>query len=307
MKSSRTKELGLYLLLVFGLAWLCQIGGCRVLIADNDVALFQLLLVLTMLCPLASVLIVKRLVHHEPTGVKWHITFRGHAKDWLFAWLGLSVLTAVGSALFFLVFPALFDTSGSYILAALGEDAVTPFFESGMTPMTYFWVCLAQGVTYAPLINTIPAVGEEAGWRGFMMPRLKEQFGLVKGRVIGGVIWAVWHFPVMLLAGYEYGTDYIGAPVLGLLVWCVVCVAVGTLLDWLYDKTGSIWAPALAHGAFNAAATIPALLTKYPDASRYAVFGPSSVGLIGALPILVVAILITVRQAKEPTDSTEEE
>ena len=69
-----------------------------------------------------------------------------------------------------------------------------------------------------------------------MMPRLKERFGLLNGRLLGGVVWGVWHWPLMLLVGYEYGTNYLGAPVLGLVVWCVVCFALNTLLDILYEK-----------------------------------------------------------------------
>ena len=49
-----------------------------------------------------------------------------------------------------------------------------------------------------------------------MMPHLKKQLGLLNGRLLGGVIWGVWHWPLMLLVGYEYGTNYLGAPVLGL-------------------------------------------------------------------------------------------
>ena len=46
------------------------------------------------------------------------------------------------------------------------------------------------------------------------------------------LIWGIWHWPLMLLVGYEYGTNYLGAPVLGLVVWCVVCFALNTLLDY---------------------------------------------------------------------------
>ena len=60
----------------------------------------------------------------------------------------------------------------------------------------------------APAINMFPALGEEAGWRGYMMPRLKERFGLLNGRLLGGVVWGVWHWPLMLLVGYEYGTNF---------------------------------------------------------------------------------------------------
>ena len=62
-------------------------------------------------------------------------------------------------------------------------------------------------VTLAPVINMFAALGEEAGWRGYMMPHLKKQLGLLNGRLLGGVIWGVWHWPLMLLVGYEYGTN----------------------------------------------------------------------------------------------------
>ncbi len=88
-----------------------------------------------------------------------------------------------------------------------------------------------------PRFNMFPALGEEVGWRGYMMPRLKERFGLLNGRLLGGVvIWGIWHWPLMLLVGYEYGTNYLGAPLLGLVVWCVVCCALNTLLDMALRK-----------------------------------------------------------------------
>ena len=153
-------------------------------------------------------------------------------------------------------------------------------------------------VLLAPAINMFPALGEEVGWRGYMMPRLKEQFGLLNGRLLGGVVWGIWHWPLMLLVGYEYGTDYLGAPLLGLVVWCVVCFALNTLLDVLYEKTESIWVPAIAHGAFNAIAALPQVLVTPTDA-YYNVLGPMPIGLIAALPMLAAAVWLTLREMKQ--------
>ena len=153
-------------------------------------------------------------------------------------------------------------------------------------------------VILAPAINMFPALGEEVGWRGYMMPRLKERFGLLNGRLLGGVVWGVWHWPLMLLVGYEYGTNYLGAPVLGLVVWCVVCFALNTLLDLLYEKTGCIWVPAIAHGAFNAIAALPQVLITPADA-YYNVLGPMPIGLISVLPMLAVAVGLTLHQMKQ--------
>lgn len=297
---SKTKEMSLYLLFAFGLAWLCQVGGCSALLRQGNTALYQTALIGTMFCPLVSVLLVCKVWQHGPTGIGWKPKLKGNGRYLLAAWFGPAVFTVLGAVLYFAVFPSRLDTTGSYLLAAMGGDWTLESLQNelGITPMNYLLMGIAQAVTYVPLINMIPAVGEEAGWRGYMMPRLKERFGLLNGRLLGGIIWSVWHWPLMLMVGYEYGTDYLGAPVLGLAVWCVVCFALNTLLDWLYEKTGCIWVSAIAHGAVNAAATLPALLT-YPEDAYYNVLGPMPIGLISMLPALALAVWLTLRQVKQ--------
>ena len=177
-------------------------------------------------------------------------------------------------------------------------DAETLRSQLGVSNLSYMLETGLFAITLAPPINMLFAVGEEAGWRGYMMPQLKERFGLLNGRLLGGVIWGVWHWPIMLLTGYEYGTNYLGAPALGLVVWCVVCFALNTLLDWLYEKTGCIWVSAIAHGAFNAVAALFTVLT-YPADAYYNVLGPTPIGLIGMLPMLAAAVWLTLRQVKQ--------
>ena len=50
---------GLYFLLAFGMAWLCQVGGCMALLQQNNSVLYQLALIVTMFCPLLAVLLVQ--------------------------------------------------------------------------------------------------------------------------------------------------------------------------------------------------------------------------------------------------------
>ena len=264
MTTKEKQGFGLYFLLAFGLAWLCQVGGCMALLQKQNAVLYQLALIATMLCPLLAVLLVQKVFLRQPTGIGWKV--QGKRRYWLAAAYG-------------------------------GEmDAQTLRRELGVSNLSYMLETGLFAVTLAPVINMFAALGEEAGWRGYMMPRLKEQFGLLNSRLLGGFVWGVWHWPLMLLVGYEYGTNYLGAPVLGLFVWCIVCFALNTLLDWLYEKTGCIWVPSIAHGAFNAVAALFVVLTNPAD-SYYNVLGPAPIGLIGMLPMLAAAVWLTLRRS----------
>lgn len=285
-----------FLIFTFGFAWALQVGGSLMLYRGSRTA-YQVLLALSMFCPLVSVLLVRLLEGLPATGVHWRPRARGKLRYWLAALWGAALVTLLGSALYFLIFPSRLDLACGYIAATVGESGMEQLAAQGLTPLGYFFLMLAQALTIAPFINMIPAMGEEAGWRGFLYPRLKRQFGPVKGRVLGGAIWGVWHWPVMLLTGYEYGTDYFGAPVTGPALFCAVCIAMGILLDWLYERTDSIWAPALAHGALNAVATLPPVLTKVEYLNQM-ILGPAPIGLIGVLPMLALAVVCILAEKK---------
>ena len=298
MTTKEKQGFGLYFLFAFGLAWLCQVYASLLLIRDENAALYRLLLTVSMFCPLLAVLLVQKAFQRQPTGIGWKV--QGRRRWWLAAWFGPAVFTVLAAVLYFAVFPHRLDLSGSWLATAYGGemDAETLRRELGVSNLSYMLETGLFAITLAPPINMLAAVGEEAGWRGYMMPHLKEQLGLLNGRLLGGVIWGVWHWPIMLLTGYEYGTNYLGAPVLGLVVWCVVCFALNTLLDWLYEKTGCIWVSAIAHGAFNAVAALFVVLTNPAD-SYYNVLGPMPIGLIGMLPMLALAVWLTLRQMKQ--------
>lgn len=298
MSTKEKQSLALYFLLAFGLAWLCQVYGSLLLLRDGNAAVYRALLSVSMFCPLVAVLAAKRIVLHQSTGIGWKV--RGKRRYWLAAWFGPAVFTVLAALLYFAVFSSRLDLSGSWLVTAYGGemDAETLRSQLGVSSLSYMLQTGLSAITLAPPINMLFAVGEEAGWRGYMMPQLKERFGLLNGRLLGGIIWGVWHWPIMLLTGYEYGTNYLGAPVLGLVVWCVVCFALNTLLDWLYEKTGCIWVSAIAHGAFNAVAALFTVLT-YPADAYYNVLGPTPIGLIGMLPMLAAAVWLTLRQVKQ--------
>ena len=120
-----------------------------------------------------------------------------------------------------------------------------------------------------------------------MYPQLKTKLGRRKGLIVGGLIWGIWHWPLIWLIGYEYGTNYPGYPVTGMLLFLVFSVSIGIFCDYVYEKSGVIWLPALLHGAINAAAGIPLAVS---GVSVMRLLGPAPVGVIGVIGYVVVGV-----------------
>ena len=281
-----------YLIWTFLIAWILQVA-VAILYQSELAAIGQLLLSVTMFAPLLGVLLSGQTL----SGMGWKPQLKGKIKLLLAAWFLPALLTAIGAALYFAVFPGHFDLSGDYLSANAGAEALEQLQSQGLTYPLLILISVISCTTYAPLINMLLAVGEEAGWRGFLYPQLKAKFGKRNGWLIGGVIWGMWHWPVIWLIGYEYGTDYVGFPIIGMMTFCIITIALGILCDRLYEKTGCIWVPSIFHGAVNAAGTVPMVICVTNTGSMR-LLGPASVGLLAGLPFIICAGVLLFKSVK---------
>lgn len=284
---SDSRTLYTFLGVSFAAAWLIQIAG----IFSRSANLYSGLVSLSMFAPLLGVAVAHRGISPAKTGICWGLSLRKSWKWLLAAWFLPAVFTLLGAALYFAVFPSHFDPALPTLESMLSASGAA----GPVSLQTILIVQTISAVTYAPLINAIYAVGEEAGWRGYMTPALTARLGHTRGLITAGVIWGLWHAPMILLAGYEYGTGYFGAPFTGVLAMCLFTFSVGTLLSFLYERSSSVWIPAIAHGAMNAIAGL-GLYAMKPEAleSGY-LLGPTIAGVIGVLPVLLVALLVALK------------
>ena len=98
------------------------------------------------------------------------------------------------------------------------------------------------------VLTSLPsALGEEIGWRGFMVPALYEKLGLNKALLISSLFWCGWHLPLLI------GGDYMpGTPLWYQLPAFVLCIfPVGVMAGLLTLKSGSVWPAAFLHAAHN--------------------------------------------------------
>lgn len=110
---------------------------------------------------------------------------------------------------------------------------------------------LKPGMTAAVILNQVVftffsgPLAEEAGWRGFALPRLQSRFNALLSSLILGVIWCCWHLPLYFLTG----SSQRGIP---FPVYLLLVVALGIYFTWLYNNTqGSLVITVLAHFSFN--------------------------------------------------------
>jgi len=137
------------------------------------------------------------------------------------------------------------------------------------------------GIMAGFTINGLFAFGEEYGWRGVLMDELRP-LGAFKANLLTGVMWGLWHAPVILL-GFNYGTERLW----GILMMCAVMTPLSFILWRAREFSRSVVAPAIIHGAFNG----------FAGFFLFLVLGRSTlvavpVGIAGALALSVIAAVM---------------
>jgi uncharacterized protein len=113
--------------------------------------------------------------------------------------------------------------------------------------VVYFLLNFIVTMIFGSIFSGILTMGEELGWRSYLLPKMTYNFGLVKGILLTGLIWGYWHFPIILM-GYNF-PQY---PVLGafiLMPFSTVCL--GTISAFLYFKSESLFPAVLFHSSVN--------------------------------------------------------
>lgn len=96
------------------------------------------------------------------------------------------------------------------------------------------------------LVGFLAALGEEIGWRGFLIPKL-ETLGRNKALLWSALIWAVWHYPLVLWGGYA-SSDM---PVISVILFTTSVLLAGGFIGWLRFESGSVWVATVFHAAHN--------------------------------------------------------
>jgi membrane protease YdiL (CAAX protease family) len=209
------------------------------------------------------------------SGLAW-----GSLKYWLLFVPGVVLFYGLQTALNYL-----FNLGKTVdILQFMAQIAPTHIEQfQAMGPTELLLITGIQTMLISSFIAILIAFGEEYGWRGFLQRELI-RMGRTKGILLLGIIWGLWHMPVILM-----GHNYPGHPVEGVFLMIAYTVGLGFVLSYSVLKSGSIILAAFLHALNNQVNSFFSMMVYTPNDPVFS-FGIGLYGL-ASLALLVCLIL----------------
>ena len=194
----------------------------------------------------------------------------GKPRMWLLFGVGILLFAGLQTLLSWL-----FKMGQPVDLGALLAQTPAP----GLTPALLIVLVTVQTLLLGPFLGLLVTFGEEYGWRGYLQPALIA-LGRVRAVALVGVIWGIWHWPVIWM-GYNY-PDH---PWLGSLLMVLVSLGLAFLLGYAVHKAKGIWIAAFLHALVNQSFAFFMGFVYAPSDPAFA-FG------IGIPGVIVIALLV---------------
>ena len=192
----------------------------------------------TMWSPGLAALLTKRLFGEPISELPWKW---GGAR---YAWLAYLIPIAYALPVYLV---AWLTPLGGFLEPEFLTRTATQFGWSGLSPVVILILFVLITSTIGLVAKTARALGEEIGWRGFLVPELNKVVGFTGVSVISGLMWAAYHFPVLLFGDYNKG-----APAwYSLTCFTLMVVADSFIMAWLTLRSKSLWPAAIFHGSHN--------------------------------------------------------
>ncbi len=274
--AANRKGIATFLLITFGVTYAVEgaLGLAGFRWEGVPPLLGQYLIIAVMWVPALAAGLTLRFVHRE--GLAGAYLRFGPLKPYLFSILIIPLVFALVYALTWLLGLGRPDWGLEFFQAQLVEMGADL---TGMPPAGQIlsFLFLSSLVT-GPTLNALFAFGEELGWRGYLLPRLMP-LGKPKAYLLLGLIWGLWHAPLILM-----GFNYPGYPLAGVVWMCALTLSIGIFINEMTLRYRSSILAGVIHGAFNGQAYgIWRIL--FPTAH------PLLGGMAGLVGILVFALL----------------
>jgi len=127
-------------------------------------------------------------------------------------------------------------------------DIQQGFNVTGSATTLYVFLYILEMATLGVVMGLLSGAGEEIGWRGLFVPELAKVTSFTKTTLISGVVWTIWHMPLILFADYSLP----GVPKwFSILMFTIMVLGINTVFSWLCLKSKSWWPAAIMHASHN--------------------------------------------------------
>jgi len=260
-----SKKVLQFILLTFVISWSVALATYLLHITYGSIPFLVMIAVAYMPAPAYATLIIQKLIYHsslQPYG----FTLKNISLRWLlittagFVWfivLGTFVVIAILGNVFGVALFGRIDFSEAAFLNQLTVFSRGAFGNVPehvpLPPVAIFLLALVQGSIAGFTFNLPFTFGEELGWRGLLL-RETQGSGFVRSNLFIGVVWGLWHAPIIV-----QGHNYPGHPLAGIFMMILFTTALSFPMAYCRFKSRTILGPSALHGMFNPLGVLTAL------------------------------------------------
>jgi membrane protease YdiL (CAAX protease family) len=145
-------------------------------------------------------------------------------------------------------------------------------------------------------VGCVFALGEEIGWSGFLVPQVAKGFGFTTAALTRGIVWSVWHYP-MIIAGIYRSESPIW---FNLVSFTILLIGTSFVYTWLRLKSGSLWTGMFLHASHNA--FVQSFFTRITSATTITTYFIGEFGAALALLSIILGFAFWRKRASLPME-----
>jgi membrane protease YdiL (CAAX protease family) len=283
-----TKRIWIFLAIAFGVPWAAALAFYLSGMLKSNPSQAVMLVNYVFISTPALANIATRLITREGWGHIWlRPNFRRGWKFYLAAWLLPLLAMIIGCLAFYLIFPQSFDPN-----FARAREQIAVFRSAAAAgPGTVMFALTLELMVIQGLFISVLALGEEFGWRAYLLQKLTDRFGNArKAALLIGLIWAVWHMPLLFMGlGTDPNISDTRQIYIFVLIYPLSTISSSLLLAWATLRSGSVWPAAIGHATLLGVGGLAMGTLQGPI---NLVISPNPQSLIGNLGFIVLALVL---------------
>lgn len=279
--SDMKKQVKLYLVFVLGTCWILGIAAIFTQGNSRNI-LYQILQKGFTALPVIAAIFTRHITKDK---AGWRISLKvwKNPKLWGFCAFAPGILIVVGALLYFVLFPEQY--SGIFdIGSVIGTEQIIQV----NSPFQFSLICVLIAALCVPI--QLLELGEEIGWREYLLPKQIELYGMRKAILLNGFYWGLAHLPLIYL-GFNYSLDNVGAPWSNMAMMMLVCMTIGIICSYVMVRSNNVMFSAIIHGVVNVIGEIPVFVSV---SHKSGLLGPNPTGVIGMSGLTVCAAIMFV-------------